>query len=96
MQTGWTRLELGYEEEISRAPTPHIETDPKNVNKSSVPSAAPPGTPGDNELPRLVARVLLTDVTEHLNGLQVVENGAAQNSDVRAFFSGATTRDVLE
>jgi hypothetical protein len=96
LQTGWTRLELGYEEEISRAPTPQIETDPKNVNKSSVPSAAPPGTPGDNELPRLVARVLLTDVTEHLNGLQVVENGAAQNSDVRAFFSGATTRDVLE
>jgi hypothetical protein len=91
LQTGWTRLELGYEEELSRAPTPHIDTHPKDVSKSSVPTAAPPGTPGDDELPRLVARVLLTDVTDHLSGLQVPENGVAQDSDVRAFFSGATT-----
>jgi hypothetical protein len=96
-QTGWTRLEIGYSTEVSRAPTPHIETHPEDVNASSLPSAPPPDVPEDGDLPSLAVRVLCTDVTRHLDGVHRQKGGIGsqgydeKQKDLRSFFGGGAS-----
>ncbi|WOO84726.1 putative phosphatase [Vanrija pseudolonga] len=76
--TGWTRLEVGYEGEVSgQATSPAIQ--PEYFNG----------------LPPFNAKILVTDVTSHLDNVHRQKGGIGsaahdqKQSDIRKFFSGA-------
>ncbi|WWC58204.1 uncharacterized protein I303_100740 [Kwoniella dejecticola CBS 10117] len=94
--TGWTRAEIGYIDEFSRAPTPaNISTDPSGpVSPSSSPASPPPLEEDDDLLPGLTMRILCTDVTKHLEGVHRQKGGIGstgfddKQGDIRKFFGG--------
>ncbi|ORX34765.1 histidine phosphatase superfamily [Kockovaella imperatae] len=95
--TGWTRLELGYEDEMTNPHDADLKTNPDPaVTPSSRPAEPPEVDENQVQLPRLNVRIISTDVTKHLDGIHRQKGGIgsqgfdSSQKDLRAFFSGGS------
>lgn len=100
VNTAWTRIEVGYEDESEPGRTTTVAgTADEQTRQTSNPSAVPASAPSLNRpaggLPNLNVKILCTNVSTHLDGLKRQGGGIGSSAydstqrGIRDFFSGA-------